>query len=285
MPRNWRRRARSFSSASSPRCRRPGSVTSSARRSRKLRPGAAGAPLRREADAREGGRVPAGRQLPVEQRDVLLHGQDDAGGSRAACSGRTGGRTQRGGTRQGSRRRAPPAQPRSRRLPAAPNISIDYAVMERASGVVVLSGDFGWSDIGSWKAVAEEFERDAHGNTSSGDVILSDCTNVHVQTDDRLVAAVGLNDVVIVDTPDAVLVCDRHPRRRSRTSSTSSSAAATTRTSCTAPSPALGHLYDAAGRPELQDQAHRGQAGRLAVAADAPPPQRALGGRQRHRAG
>jgi len=97
---------------------------------------------------------------------------------------------------------------------AAPNISIDYAVMERASDVVVLSGDFGWSDIGSWKAVAEEFERDGHGNTSSGDVILSDCTNVHVQTDDRLVAAVGLNDVVIVDTPDAVLVCDRHASQK-----------------------------------------------------------------------
>jgi mannose-1-phosphate guanylyltransferase/mannose-6-phosphate isomerase len=97
---------------------------------------------------------------------------------------------------------------------AAPDISIDYAVMERASGVVVLSGDFGWSDIGSWKAVAEEFERDTHGNTFSGDVVLSDCTNVHAQTEDRLVAAVGLKDVLIVDTPDAVLVCDRHAAQK-----------------------------------------------------------------------
>jgi mannose-1-phosphate guanylyltransferase len=97
---------------------------------------------------------------------------------------------------------------------AAPDISIDYAVMERASGVVVLSGDFGWSDIGSWKAVAQEFERDGRGNTTSGDVVLADCTNVHVQTEDRLVAAVGLNDVVIVDTPDAVLVCDRHASQK-----------------------------------------------------------------------
>jgi mannose-1-phosphate guanylyltransferase / mannose-6-phosphate isomerase len=96
----------------------------------------------------------------------------------------------------------------------APNISIDYAVMERASGVVVLSGDFGWSDIGSWKAVADEFEQDVRGNTTSGDVVLADCTNVHVQTEDRLVAAVGLNDVVIVDTPDAVLVCDRHASQK-----------------------------------------------------------------------
>lgn len=96
----------------------------------------------------------------------------------------------------------------------APDISIDYAVMERESDVVVLAGDFGWSDIGSWKAVAEEFERDAGGNTTSGDVVLADCHNVHVQTEDRLVAAVGLTDVVIVDTPDAVLVCDRHASQK-----------------------------------------------------------------------
>ena len=97
---------------------------------------------------------------------------------------------------------------------SAPGISIDYAVMERESNVVVLAGDFGWSDIGSWKAVAAEFERDAGGNTTSGDVVLADCHNVHAQTEDRLIAAVGLNDVVIVDTPDAVLVCDRHASQK-----------------------------------------------------------------------
>jgi mannose-1-phosphate guanylyltransferase len=97
---------------------------------------------------------------------------------------------------------------------AAPDISIDYAVMERASSVVVLAGDFGWSDIGSWTAVAEKFEHDARGNTTSGDVLLADCSNVHAQTEDRLVAAVGLSDVVIVDTPDAVLVCDRHATQK-----------------------------------------------------------------------
>ena len=97
---------------------------------------------------------------------------------------------------------------------SAPDISIDYAVMERESDVAVLAGDFGWSDIGSWKAVAEEFERDAGGNTTSGEVVLADCRNVHAQTDDRLIAAVGLTDVVIVDTPDAVLVCDRHASQK-----------------------------------------------------------------------
>lgn len=97
---------------------------------------------------------------------------------------------------------------------AAPDISIDYAVMEREPGVIVLAGDFGWSDIGSWKAVAEEFERDAGGNTTSGEVVLSDCRNVHAQTEDRLIAAVGLTDIVIVDTADAVLVCDRQASQK-----------------------------------------------------------------------
>jgi len=113
----------------------------------------------------------------------------------------------------------PAMQPRRLQLDraafqSAPDISIDYAVMEHQSDVAVLAGDFGWSDIGSWKAVAEEFESDAGGNTTSGDVVLADCRNVHAQTEDRLVAAVGLNDIVIVDTPDAVLVCDRHASQK-----------------------------------------------------------------------
>lgn len=96
----------------------------------------------------------------------------------------------------------------------APDISIDYAVMEKAAGVLVLAGDFGWSDIGSWKAVADEFDKDIAGNTVSGEVLLADCVNTHVQSEDRLVAAVGLRDVVIVDTPDALLVSDRNATQR-----------------------------------------------------------------------
>jgi mannose-1-phosphate guanylyltransferase len=96
----------------------------------------------------------------------------------------------------------------------APDISIDYAVMERAENVVALPGDFGWSDIGSWKAVAQELPADAAGNTISGEVVLADCVNTHVQSEDRLVAAVGLRDVVVVDTPDALLVCDRQSTQK-----------------------------------------------------------------------
>jgi len=96
----------------------------------------------------------------------------------------------------------------------APNISIDYAVMEQAENVIALPGDFGWSDIGSWKAVAQELPADAAGNTVSGDVMLADCSNTHVQSEDRLVAAVGLRDVVVIDTPDALRVCDRHSTQK-----------------------------------------------------------------------
>jgi mannose-1-phosphate guanylyltransferase len=96
----------------------------------------------------------------------------------------------------------------------APDISIDYAVMERADNVVALPADFGWSDIGSWKAVAQELPADAAGNTVSGEVLLADCANTHVQSEDRLVAAVGLRDVVIVDTADALLVCDRNSTQK-----------------------------------------------------------------------
>lgn len=91
----------------------------------------------------------------------------------------------------------------------APSISIDYAVMEKSQHIALVPSDFGWSDMGSWKAVADEFERDATGNSVSGEVILTECTRTHVQSEDRVVAAVGLTNVVIVDTPDALLVCNR----------------------------------------------------------------------------
>jgi len=92
---------------------------------------------------------------------------------------------------------------------SAPGISLDYAVMEKSQHIVVVPGEFGWSDIGSWDAVAAVCKTDARGNSSSGDVIFADCANTHVQSDDRLIAAVALNNVVVVDTTDALLVCDR----------------------------------------------------------------------------
>jgi len=90
-----------------------------------------------------------------------------------------------------------------------PSISIDYAVMEKASNTAVVGVDIGWSDIGSWKAISELYESDEAGNRIHGRAILVDSRDCFVQSNKRLVAAVGVNNLVIVDTGDAVLVADR----------------------------------------------------------------------------
>ena len=92
---------------------------------------------------------------------------------------------------------------------ACPSISIDYAVMEKADNNAVVSGDFGWSDIGSWKAISELYESDDSGNRVLGKAVLVHSQNCFVQSEKRLVAVVGVNDLVIVDTGDAVLVANR----------------------------------------------------------------------------
>jgi mannose-1-phosphate guanylyltransferase len=90
-----------------------------------------------------------------------------------------------------------------------PDISIDYAVMEKSNRVAVVPGDFGWSDIGSWNAVSQLVEPDAHNNRTVGEAILIDSSNTFVQSEDRLVAGIGLENLMIIDTPDALLVA--HP--------------------------------------------------------------------------
>jgi len=98
-----------------------------------------------------------------------------------------------------------PREPFSR----CPSISIDYAVMEKADNCAVVAGDFGWSDIGTWRAMAELYESDEAGNRVLGKAVLVESRNCFVQSDKRLVAAVGVENLVIVDTGDAVLVADR----------------------------------------------------------------------------
>lgn len=90
-----------------------------------------------------------------------------------------------------------------------PDISIDYAVMERSSKVAVVSSQFGWSDIGSWNAVSDLIAPDADNNRVAGQAIFVDSRNTFVQSEDRLVAAVGTDNLLIIDTPDALLVA--HP--------------------------------------------------------------------------
>ncbi len=95
---------------------------------------------------------------------------------------------------------------------AMPDISIDYAIMERATRRAVVGAAFDWSDIGSWKAISEirsDEAADASGNRIRGTAIVIDSSNCFIQSDKRMVAAVGVKDLVIVDTGDAVLVSDR----------------------------------------------------------------------------
>lgn len=95
------------------------------------------------------------------------------------------------------------------RFAGCPSISIDYAVMERAGNSAMVVADFGWSDIGSWKAISELYESDEAGNSIRGKAVLVGSRNCFIQGEERLVAAVGLDNVVIVDTGDAVLVANR----------------------------------------------------------------------------
>lgn len=90
-----------------------------------------------------------------------------------------------------------------------PDISIDYAVMEKAEKVAVVPANFDWSDIGSWNALAALTQADASGNRVAGEAVLVDAANCYVQGEDRVVAAVGVNNLLIVDTADALLVADR----------------------------------------------------------------------------
>jgi len=111
---------------------------------------------------------------------------------------------------------AAPAASRTQRISldpltfaACPSVSIDYAVMEHASDVQVLPARFAWSDIGSWSAVAEQFVADAEGNTTQGEALFVNARNTHVHSEDRLVAAVGVDNLLVVDTPDALLVATK----------------------------------------------------------------------------
>ncbi|KIQ27159.1 mannose-1-phosphate guanylyltransferase/mannose-6-phosphate isomerase [Xanthomonas campestris] len=91
---------------------------------------------------------------------------------------------------------------------ASPSDSIDYAVMEKTSDAVVVPLDAGWNDVGSWSALLEVSEQDAQGNAHHGDVIQLDCQNTYAYGS-RLIAMVGLENVVVVETDDAVLVGHR----------------------------------------------------------------------------
>ncbi|MBI1209117.1 MAG: mannose-1-phosphate guanylyltransferase/mannose-6-phosphate isomerase [Azospirillum sp.] len=92
---------------------------------------------------------------------------------------------------------------------AAPTISIDYAVMERTERAVVVPADIGWTDVGSWSALWEIAAKDSGGNVQIGDVISTGSRNCYLRSEGALVAAVGLENIIVVATADAVMVADR----------------------------------------------------------------------------
>jgi mannose-1-phosphate guanylyltransferase/mannose-6-phosphate isomerase len=92
---------------------------------------------------------------------------------------------------------------------SSPNISLDYAVAERTQRAAVVPADLGWSDVGSWNALWELGAKDSLGNVSLGDVLLEGSTRCYARSDGMLTAVVGLTDIIVVTTKDAVLVMHR----------------------------------------------------------------------------
>ena len=90
-----------------------------------------------------------------------------------------------------------------------PSISIDFAVMEKTSDAVVVPMDIGWSDIGSWSSLWDASQKDTNGNVSSGDVMLFETSNSLVRADDKLVTTLGVKNLVVAATKDAVLIADK----------------------------------------------------------------------------
>lgn len=91
-----------------------------------------------------------------------------------------------------------------------PSESIDYAVMEKTDKAAVVSLDAGWSDVGSWSSLWDVSEKDKKGNVNRGDVISHNTSNSYIYSESALVTTVGLNDIVVVQTKDAVLIADKH---------------------------------------------------------------------------
>ena len=97
-----------------------------------------------------------------------------------------------------------------------PSISIDYGVLEKSSRVSLIPCDIGWNDVGSWEAVHEIADKDAQGNALQGNVIAVDCKNSLIRTGKRLVAAIGLENLCVIETADAILISRSDQTQRVR---------------------------------------------------------------------
>lgn len=92
---------------------------------------------------------------------------------------------------------------------AFPSESIDYGIMEKASNIYILPGTFGWDDVGSWLAVGRIRKSNENGNVVNGNIITVNTKNCIIEGTDKLIATVGLNNLIIVDTKDATLICNK----------------------------------------------------------------------------
>jgi mannose-1-phosphate guanylyltransferase len=102
-----------------------------------------------------------------------------------------------------------------KRFPSLPRISIDYAVMEKAGRVLVKPASFDWDDVGSWTAVAKYFDQLANGNASNCQITAENASNNIIFSKDKVrIALLGVSDLIVVQTEDAILVCNRHEVER-----------------------------------------------------------------------
>jgi len=102
-------------------------------------------------------------------------------------------------------------------MAAIPEESIDYAVMEQSSKVKVVAADIGWSDLGSFNALSEEFEKDANGNTKTDNLIAINAKDNFVYTSERMVALADVDELIVVDTPDALLITKKGNSQKIKT--------------------------------------------------------------------
>jgi len=101
------------------------------------------------------------------------------------------------------------------RFSKLPRISFDYAIMEKADRVLVVEASFDWDDIGSWRAVANYFQKDKHGNAANRAITaLESSNNIVFDEDGTSVALLGVHDLIVVRTHDALLICHRHEAER-----------------------------------------------------------------------
>ncbi|WP_444895085.1 mannose-1-phosphate guanylyltransferase/mannose-6-phosphate isomerase [Microbulbifer sp. EKSA008] len=101
-------------------------------------------------------------------------------------------------------------RPHAEKFKSSPDVSVDYAVMEKTTEAMVIPLDAQWSDVGCWSSLWEISEKDLNGNVTRGDVLLQDVENCYINADGKLVAAIGLQNIVVIETKDALLVADKN---------------------------------------------------------------------------